>query len=98
MALARFLALEWSSPCLINHSLPDRICLDAPGDQRGCADLHSLGAPSGRRVLTVLCPPHFCQSPGKAGYRLCPLGQRSLGSGALCHWTYTPRGHLSEWE
>ena len=37
-----------------------------PGWHR-CTDLHSLGAPSGRRVLAVLCSPRFCLSQGKAG-------------------------------
>ena len=39
-----------------------RTGLDAPGAAGG-ADLHSLGAPGGRRVLAVLCPPHLRLSP-----------------------------------
>ena len=51
------------------HSLPVRRGLDAPGV--GGADLHSLGAPSSRRVLTVLCPPRFRLSWGEHRF-LCP--------------------------
>ena len=42
------------------RSLPVHTFLDAPGV--GGTDLYNLGAPSGRRVLAVLCPPYLCLS------------------------------------
>ena len=35
--------------------------------RRGCTDLHNLESPSGRTVLSVLCPPLFRLSRGNAG-------------------------------
>ena len=54
----------------------------------GCTDLHSLGAPSGRRVLAVLCPPRFCLPQGEgriAGFAWVPWVSR-----VLCCWTCAP--------
>ena len=35
---------------------------------------------SGRRVLAVLCPPHFCLSQGEQDFWLCLLGRSVIQS------------------
>ena len=55
------------------------------------------GASSSRRLLSVLCPPHFCLSWGE--WRILNfvcLG--ALGSRTLCHWNPLPRGCGSQRE
>ena len=75
---ARSPSLE-SAPHNNYHGLPVRTDLDAPW-QRCCADLRRLWAPSGRRVLAVLCPPHFCLSLGAVqDHGLCPLWNLTVG-------------------
>ena len=46
----------------------------------GSANLHSLGPPSGRSVLAVLCPPGLCLSWGSG--RSCAVSPSTLGSQA----------------
>ena len=59
----------------------------------GSADLHSLGAPSGRRVLAVPCPPHFHLSWGKWRIDDCLFWCLWI-QGPGCHWTCTSGDHL----
>ena len=88
--------------------LPVRRGLDARG--AGGADLHSWGAPRGRSVLAVLCPPGLCQPRGRAGSWApgprSPSGSRRpaapahqvrcspAGSWARGVWHALPHGHL----
>ena len=63
LAVARSAALESAPP----------VTTAAPRCSRG-ADLHSLGAPRGRSVPAVLCPPRLPRAPGERGVPavLCP--------------------------
>ena len=96
--MARFPALDSSSPQVTNHSLSVCTGSDAPGGRCRCTDLHSCQMPNGRRVLTFLCPLCFCLSQEEqriAGF--VPFG--ALGSRPqCCCWTHTPGDHLSRRE
>ena len=67
MVAARLPALESSSPRVINCSLPVHAGLDAPGAGAGALICAACRAPSSRRVLAFLCPPHFRLFQGNAG-------------------------------
>ena len=60
----------------------------------GGADLHSLGAPSGRTVLTVLCPPPLHLSRGK--HRILSCVHSGPGIRGLCCWNSAPRAEAPE--
>ena len=79
MAVARFPALESSSPRVTNRSLPVHTGLDAPGGRRRCTDLHSLrGA---QRQESSRCPVPSPLPPvpgGTQDRRLCLLGRPGI--------------------
>ena len=93
--VARFPALE-SSPRSNYHSLLVHTDPVAPLGWCAGTDLHSLGAPGGRRVLPVLCPPFFHLPQGECRIIGCVCwvpwdpGPVLL---ELCSW-----GHLSQRE
>ena len=60
----------------------------------GCPDLHRLRAPSGRRVLAVLCPPGLRLSQGE--HRILGCVPRRPGLWGLRNWNSAPgpRSHL----
>ena len=91
--VARLPALELAL-CRNYHSLPVHTGLDAPRAV-GCTDLHSLGAPSGRRNLAVLCPPCLCPSQGERRIIgcVCPV---PWDLGPLCRWNCAPRAMAPE--
>ena len=64
--------------------------------EAGATDLYSSGAPSGRSILTVLCPPHLSLSWGERRILNCvPWGP---GIWDLCGWNPAPRlGSQRQW-